>query len=84
MSRRQPVAEGGLFSTPKATFSNETHQLLRGNNACEVVSELCESFYCAVMMQESKLTNFQQRHLTEKLKSTLRIHTNVDENKRMF
>ncbi|KAL5473859.1 hypothetical protein EMCRGX_G028422 [Ephydatia muelleri] len=51
MTRRQPVAEGGLFSTPKATFSNETHQLLR------------------VMMQESKLTNFQQRHLTEKLKN---------------
>lgn len=45
MTRRQPVAEGGLFTTPKATFSNETHQLLKGNNLCDVVSELW-SFYC--------------------------------------
>ena len=28
--RRQPVAQGGLFSTPKASFSKETQELLKG------------------------------------------------------
>jgi len=29
-TRRQPVAQGGLFSTPKASFSKETQELLKG------------------------------------------------------
>ncbi|CAI8047357.1 UPF0193 protein EVG1 [Geodia barretti] len=49
-TRRQPVAQGGgLFSTPKPSFSKETQDLLK------------------LMMQESKLTNFQQRKLRESM-----------------
>ena len=29
-ARKQPVANGGMFSTPKVTFSKETQDLLKG------------------------------------------------------
>ena len=29
-NKRQPVAQGGMFSTPKANFSRETQELLKG------------------------------------------------------
>ncbi|MCG8624181.1 MAG: UPF0193 protein EVG1 [Proteobacteria bacterium] len=31
-ANRQPVAQGGMFSTPKANFSRETQELLKGKD----------------------------------------------------
>ena len=33
---RRPVARGGMFSTPKVTFSKDTEQLLKGQIACVI------------------------------------------------
>lgn len=87
-TRRQPVAQGGLFSTPKASFSKETQELLKGerdwvtsnqmdlfkcSNETEwqylLLSFCTPMYHCIVMMQESKLTNFQQRRLKESMMS---------------
>lgn len=80
-NRRQPVAQGGLFSSPKANFSRETQELLKGNyhssslEACKLDALL----HAAVMMQESKLTSFQQRQLNQTLhsKTFVHLHYNV-------
>ena len=66
-ARKQPVANGGMFSTPKVTFSKETQHLLKG--------EVCNYYHVViyinniVMMEESKLTNFQQRQISQTMKS---------------
>lgn len=69
-NRRQTVAQGGMFSTPKANFSRETQELLKGK-VCMVTGNHIKMFATIVMMQESKLTNFQQRQLNQTLKSKL-------------
>ncbi|XP_041363230.1 UPF0193 protein EVG1 homolog [Gigantopelta aegis] len=45
------IPTGGFWNCPKATYSKQTHDLLKE------------------MMKESKLTNFQQRHLEKTLRS---------------
>ena len=95
-TRTQPVVQGGLFSTPKASFSKETqvllkgiavHMLLEGSARYHYANGVVIHYYTTVvyscfmplalllpsmrtvMMQESKLTNFQQRRLSEKMTS---------------
>lgn len=72
--RRQPVARGGMFSPQRATFSKETQELLKGEPASQSLHEGLSHYHMplplhAVMMEESKLTSFQQRQLREKMKS---------------
>jgi hypothetical protein len=61
------VPEGaGMFNLPKATFSKQTQDLLKGTMPCYLFDV---NMLHAVMMEESKLTNFQQRQLKSTLKS---------------
>lgn len=74
-NRRQPVAEGGMFSTPKANFSRETQELLKGKllHAVYCLEVQAHTISPTVMMQESKLTNFQQRQLSQSLQSKISL-----------
>lgn len=62
-TRRQPVAQGGLFSTPKASFSKETQELLKGERAEWLVAKWVSSN--VAMKQNSNIS------------LSLLLHTNV-------
>ena len=77
---RQPVAKGGLWSPSSQPVSKETQDLLKGISYTAYLIRYkvfvlwyhlisCQiSLINVVMMRESKLTNFQQRQLSERLK----------------
>ncbi len=75
----RPVAKGGMFDSPKVALSKETRDLLKGisfilltlgTDSLESVLMKMPFFFCfTVMMEESKLTNFQQRQLRTKADS---------------
>ena len=61
------VAQGGIMSLPKVSYSKETQEMLKRK-----LLAFFYYLYCidprTVMMAESKLTNFQQRKLQQTLK----------------
>jgi hypothetical protein len=76
---RQPVAKGGLWSPSSQPVSKETQDLLKGITYTAYLIRYkgfvlwyhlisCQISPNIVMMRESKLTNFQQRQLSERLK----------------
>ncbi len=51
-TRRQPVAQGGLFSTPKASFSKETQELLKGERTAS--SQMDHGIPSSIAMKKNR------------------------------
>lgn len=74
MSNQRGQSGGGLWNTTRPSISAETQNMLKGNLTPNFSLFLLGQrviFQFEVMMQESKLTNFQQRTINDKLSSNI-------------